>query len=59
MTEPEQLPTLVVIQRSDAFQDVWAPLAEQAGLALVQLAPGEELPSPADASAALVVVAGE
>ena len=59
MIEPETLPTLVVIQRSDAFRDVWASLAQDAGVSLVQVDAGAELPSPANAAAVLVVVAGE
>ena len=59
MSEAETLPTLVVIQRSDAFHDVWSPLAGQAGLALAQVTSGEELPSAATATAVAVVVAGE
>ena len=59
MSEAEDLPKLVVVQRSDAFHDVWPSLAQEAGLALVQVVAGEELPSPAEVSAALMVVAGE
>ena len=59
MSEPENLPMLVVIQRSDAFRDVWASLAEHAGVKLIQVDGGAELPSPAETSAVLVIVAGE
>ena len=53
-----QLPMLVVIQRSDAFADVWPSVAEQAGATLVQIDAAADLPSPAEVSAVLVVVAG-
>ena len=50
---------LVVIQRSEAFRDVWTSLASELGVSLVQVDAGAELPSATEATAVLLVVAGE
>ena len=58
MSEPADRPTLVVIQRSDAFEDAWPALARDSGLELVRAADASEPPTPATAAAVIVVVAG-
>jgi len=52
-------PVLAVLRRSDAFEEVWARLAEEAGAELRLSAEGAELSPLAAAAAVLVVAAGE
>ena len=58
MSEPAVRAMLVVIQQSDAFQDAWPSLAQDAGLELVAVAPDAALPGPPGVAAVVVVVAG-
>ena len=58
MNEPAVRPMLVVVQRSDAFEDAWPALARDSGLELAQVTDASEWPSPANVAAVVVVVAG-